>query len=182
MFFYLTVFNGIIFFSFGRLGCINISLLHCLFCWNILLCITQTLAWSSILLMFKYLNEFSTMRSCYTLLLHPLYIPLQNNLPQTCCDTPKGLSQTLNLHHIPPSVLCYSFISDIRSKSSGITPNQLAASRIANQPGHYQGISGTPHHFLSLPDILSFHYICLFSFTVITPFILGLLISFFSLG
>ncbi|XP_056613599.1 arfaptin-2a isoform X1 [Triplophysa dalaica] len=43
--------------------------------------------------------------------------------------------------------------SDIRSKSSGITPNQLAASRIANQPGHYQAPS--MHHSNSNPSMIS---------------------------
>ncbi|XP_056613603.1 arfaptin-2a isoform X4 [Triplophysa dalaica] len=44
-------------------------------------------------------------------------------------------------------------IKDIRSKSSGITPNQLAASRIANQPGHYQAPS--MHHSNSNPSMIS---------------------------
>uniref|UniRef100_A0A8C2F5D8 ADP-ribosylation factor interacting protein 2a n=1 Tax=Cyprinus carpio TaxID=7962 RepID=A0A8C2F5D8_CYPCA len=43
---------------------------------------------------------------------------------------------------------------DIRSKSRGITPSHSATSRIANQPGHYPGISGM-HHSNSNPSMMS---------------------------
>ncbi|KAF4104271.1 arfaptin-2a isoform X3 [Onychostoma macrolepis] len=46
-----------------------------------------------------------------------------------------------------------SSIKDIRSKSRGITPSHSAASRIANQPGHYPAPS--MHHSNSNPSMMS---------------------------
>ncbi|XP_051521726.1 arfaptin-2a isoform X4 [Myxocyprinus asiaticus] len=45
-----------------------------------------------------------------------------------------------------------SSIKDIRSKSRGITPSHSAASRIANQPGHYK--APNMHHSSSNPSMM----------------------------